>query len=81
LWISLYAALNDGHDFVWELGEGARAMGNGCGAETVEFVKDIVDGGVGYEVIRIVFFSGETCRFVYEGRGACEGVVDGTDQF
>ena len=60
-------------------------MRDGCGLEAVEFVKGIVDGGVGDEMIDgFCVFVVRVCEpgaFVDEGRGAGKGVVDGADEF
>lgn len=78
-WVARDATLQDGDDFVWEVGGCAGAVGDWRGLEAVEFVEGVVEGGVGYEVEDVVVFGGEVGGFVDEGGGAREGVVDGAD--
>jgi hypothetical protein len=50
--------LNDRDNLVREFREGAWAMIYGRRTKAIEFVEDIVYGGVGYEVVCLVVFGG-----------------------
>lgn len=56
-------------------------MGDRGGLEAVELVEDVVDGGVGDEMIDIVVVGSCALGFVDERGGAREGVVDVADEF
>ena len=50
-------------------------MGDRRGLEAIKFVEGVVERGVGYEVVDVVFFCSEPLLLVYEGGGAGKGVV------
>lgn len=79
--VSFDAPLEDGYDLVGEVVERTGAVRYWCWLQAIELVQDAVDGRISDEMVDIILLRSNLLRFVDEGGGAGEGIVDVSYQF